>query len=172
MPAQPPTPADMVEAAASLWSRAGQQHWVPVAGNSMLPWLRPGDQLLVDHTAGPLRRGDVVVLRQGGGLLAHRLLRAEPWTRPQRLWTQGDHNRQPDAPVETGMLLGRAVAIQHGGRTVRLDGPRWRAVNWLVAVSLLGFDQLVQPGRLAWPRRALGRAGRRLLSGFEFLACR
>src|SRR4051812_46708841 len=94
-----PPPAHVLNAVTRLWSQAGQSHWVAVQAQSMLPFLRPGNEVQVVAAPLPLRRGDLVVVRTASGLLVHRLLRAEPWSQPRRLWTQGDNNRQPDPPA-------------------------------------------------------------------------
>ena len=123
MPASPP-PTHILNAAPSLWSQAGQAHWVPVQGQSMQPFLQPGDTVWVMPSPVTLRRGDVVVVQTTAGLLVHRLLRAEPWSRPQRLWTHGDNNRFPDPPARAENLLGRVITIRRRPGTLALDTPR------------------------------------------------
>ncbi len=166
-------PAHILAAAPGLWSQAGQAHWVTVQGQSMQPFLRDGDEVWVAPNPAGLRRGEVVVLRPAGGLLVHRLLRAEPWPHPQRLWTQGDSNRLPDPPISSDSLLGRVVATRRRGRTTIIDTTRWRATGWLIAWGLIAVNKLdAGPGWLGGPSRLAGGAGRRALRLFYAVVCR
>jgi len=56
-------PAKVVEAAPRLWSQAGQAYWVPVTGGSMLPFLRPGDEVQVSPLPARLGRRLLAVFR-------------------------------------------------------------------------------------------------------------
>jgi len=149
-----PPPAHILAAAPGLWSAAGQGHWVPVQGPSMLPFLQPGDDVWLAPAPAKLRRGDVLVLATPAGLVVHRLLRADSWAQPQRLWTQGDNNRLPDPPARAPALLGRVLAVRRGGDTLALDTPNWRARGALIALGLLalnGLTTLARPwGRPGW----------------------
>ena len=166
-----PLPATILTAAAEFWSRAGQKHWLPVAGSSMAPFLSDGDEVLVAHQAGMLRRGDVVVIRQNERLLVHRVL--VPARRGDLLpaLTQGDHNRQPDPPVVGSTLLGRVCAVRRQGREQSIESARWRGVGWLIAAGQLALNQLnSSSGALATPRRLATGIGWRLLAIFRALA--
>ncbi len=47
---------------------------VPVAGNSMCPFLHPGDTVYLDLPTRPLRRGDIVLFtRPSGQYVLHRI---------------------------------------------------------------------------------------------------
>jgi len=164
-------PAKVIEAAPRLWSQAGQAYWVPVTGGSMLPFLRPGDEVQVNPLPARLRRGDLVLLRGQGGLVVHRVL----WSRLQpgvaQVMTQGDHNRQPDAVTSADNLLGRVRALRRAGRTLAVDNRRWTAVGWLIASALLLLNHLsANTGHLAFVCRTLAGAGRRLLAVFRAVA--
>ena len=166
-------PAHVLKGAARLWSQAGQAHWVAVEGQSMQPFLHPGDEVWVAPGPAELRRGDLVVLKTTTGLMVHRLLRAEPWLDAQRLWTQGDNNRRPDPPAGADDLLGPVLAVRRARGTLALDTPRWRVSGWLVASALAAVI-----GLRAWsgPWRFLGRlaagVGWRLVRLFCLIACR
>jgi|SRR5579859_5942840 len=172
MPTKSP-PAHILAAAPSLWSAAGQGHWVPVQGPSMLPFLRPGDEVWLAPGPARLRRGDVVVLRTGTGLLVHRLLRAEPWSQPQRLWTHGDNNRQPDPAASAENLLGRVLTVRRRSKSLALDTPRWRALGWLIACGLVAVNRLTKLAKMWGPpgQLAAGSAWR-LVRAFCIVACR
>ncbi len=81
-----------------------------VRGQSMLPTLRPGDEVLVQPvTAEALAPGDWVALR--GGFL-HRYL---GW-RKGRLVTKGDGHRALDPAWPPDAVLGRVVEAQRAGQ--------------------------------------------------------
>jgi signal peptidase len=103
----------------------------------MKPLLREGDAVLVAHGRKDVRRGDVVVFRQEGGLVAHRVLRIGRGDTGCALVTKGDSLRRFDAPISAKQVVGRVVSIERNGRQMRLDTPGWRAVGWLVAGATL-----------------------------------
>ena len=121
--------------AGSLVRRARRGPWrVEVAGESMLPTLRPGDWLLVEPTrAGWPRRGalvvvrepdsDLVVVKRLAGRPGDRIARgegppivlgaAEAWLASDALGPGIDSRRY--GPVDVERLLGR-VALRYGPR--------------------------------------------------------
>ena len=167
MPVDPPL-GPILTAAAEFWSRTGQTHWLPVAGSSMAPFLTAGDQVLVAHQPGALRRGDVVVIRQNERLIVHRVLvPARPGDSLATL-TQGDHNRQPDALVAGSLLLGRVCAVRRRGRAHSIESAGWRAVGSLIASAQMVLNPLSSAsGVAAYPKRLAAGAGWRLLALFR-----
>lgn len=139
----------VAQAALRLWRQAGNQHFWPIAGQSMLPLLRAGDEILVDHRATCLHPGQIIAFVRHGRLIAHRLLRIEG----PILLTKGDNCPAYDPPVSTAAVMGRVIAVRRGQRLRRLDTPLWR----------LGGAGLAVMGRL-WA--ALYRGGQRL-SAFD-----
>ncbi len=100
-------------------------------GNSMLPFIRDGDALLV-RPGLETRPGDVVLCRAGDGrLLAHRVARVHRRSRPHSILLHGDACPWPDGLVPLENVLGRVVAVERGTRRIRLDAglPRW--LGWL-----------------------------------------
>jgi nickel-type superoxide dismutase maturation protease len=87
---------------------------VEVTGESMLPWLRPGDRLLVRRGAR-IRPGDIVIARhpgQPGTLIVKRLTHQDEdgW------WLESDNQRAPGrrdswdfGAVPDRLIVGRAV---------------------------------------------------------------
>ncbi len=63
---------------------------VRVAGDSMLPVLRPGDLLLVRPRA-PIRPGDLVIARRPYGLIVKRAFRLTP----EGWWLESDNQSAP-----------------------------------------------------------------------------
>jgi hypothetical protein len=122
----PPLPGPVIAAASSLWRRAGGQHWMGVEGRSMWPVLRPGDEVLVLHGGQPPRPGAIVVAREGGGLVVHRLLAVTEAGGQVTYWTQGDARPQMDAPHPAEALIGRVIARQRARRETPMP-ERWTA---------------------------------------------
>jgi hypothetical protein len=120
-----------------LWAQAGAQHWFAVEGQSMTPLLREGDSVLVSHGREGVQRGSVVLFRQKGKLVAHRVLRITRDSEGSTLTTKGDSLRSIDAPVPADNIVGRVVAIKRQERKLRLDSPCWRFTGWLIAAATL-----------------------------------
>jgi ribosomal protein S18 acetylase RimI-like enzyme len=126
---------------------SGRATSVRLFGGSMLPVLLPGITLEftpVSPTA--CRRGDVVLVRTGTGLIAHRWVGGSPG----RWVLQGDNYDEPDTPVGDAQVLGRAVGFPIGRWSLEL--PRAD----LVARALVrGLPALRRVERLT---RAVGRS--------------
>jgi signal peptidase len=110
-----------------------------VSGSSMVPAVRPGDVLHVKHShVGDLSKGDIVVFRRAGRLIAHRAVRAPAKSGKGVLLTRGDRVRRKDAPIVGSELLGRVVAIERNGERTnprsRFDRSQ-RAIGRLLSFS-------------------------------------
>ncbi len=110
--------------------------------------------MLVVHSREGIHRGDVVIFRDKGRLVAHRVLRIANGDAGGFLATKGDSVRRSDAPVPAREIVGRVVSIRRNGRRIRLDTAGWRAVGWLVAMTTLA---LAVPYR--WVRAIKRRLG-------------
>jgi hypothetical protein len=104
--------------------------WCAVATSSMAPVVRPGDRVrLVPLLDAAPRLGELLAVVADGGLLLHRLVARAG----AGLVLKGDALAFPDAPVEPGSVLGRVVAIERGGRVVRIDGAVWSVLDRVLA---------------------------------------
>ena len=103
-----------------------------VNGGSMYPIVRSGDTITVRHChAGDLHDGDIVLLRDGHRLFAHRLLtvRLDAGARLDRtdenagrwLMTRGDSHWRRDPVRPASALIGRVVSLTRDD--VLIDGP-------------------------------------------------
>lgn len=89
-----------------------------VQGSSMLPSIRPGDELdLRGASSHEIKIGDVVAYRRDGRLFVHRVVERNR----QELVTRGDTLPQADAPVSASDLLGVVSAVRRDGRDVTLQ---------------------------------------------------
>jgi len=114
--------------------RVSGRLWLRVRGTSMLPWLRPGDTVVV-HPGGTseLGRGDLVVFARRGILVTHRVIQTRDKPEGMQLVTKGDACQDADDPIQKDELLGRVVRILRGKRCLHLDTARQRFKGALVA---------------------------------------
>ena len=101
----------------------GERLRLRVSGESMAPLLRPGDSVLVASChPEELQIGDLVLIRREGDLVTHRLI-----GRTRQGWiTKGDGSPWTDPPPAADHLLGKAVALESGGRRISFDTYSWR----------------------------------------------
>jgi signal peptidase I len=139
-----------------------------VSGQSMAPLVERGDLVLVQRVnPADLRRGDLVLVEQGGGFLVHRLV-AAPRRRGARscgpdahqVQTKGDNASYADLPLLPQDVLGRVVAVERDGRRIELGRGWWPMVNRLLGLLGWGEVQLFTAGRIA-KRRLVGAQGGR-----------
>jgi hypothetical protein len=122
-----------------LWQQRQAPQWIPMQGYSMLPLLRPGDQLQVTPPQPTYHRGQIIVLRHaasvGETLVVHRVVArrraADRWC-----WiTQGDNSRDADAAVLAQQIEGRVIALRRGDHCYTLETLPWRLGGRLVALA-------------------------------------
>lgn len=137
LPGRAPLPPDALKTALELWGQAGEAHYLPVRGMSMLPLLRDGDYLLLAHGNRDIRRGDIVVFQRPDGLIAHRVLQILDRESGRALLTKGDYVSGIDPQIAAEELLGRVLAVRRGERQMRLDTRVWRRAGEVIAWVLL-----------------------------------
>ncbi|MGD2147791.1 MAG: S24/S26 family peptidase [Anaerolineae bacterium] len=123
------------------------------SGDSMRPFIRSGDILVVEPAeARGVRAGDVVLVRQGERLLVHRVV-AAPLDSADALTVKGDAHLMPDPPLRRDQVLGKVTAVQRAGTDVAVC----RGLPGLVARLLWGRPPYV--GARAYRLFARGRRG-------------
>lgn len=142
-------PAQLHAAALALWAQHQQPTWITLHGHSMLPLLRPGDQLWVTPAQTTYRRGAVVVCRHASTLVIHRLIGRQRVGAEWHWLTQGDHCLQPDPPLPAAQLAGKVIAVRRGDQICAIDTLSWRLGGWLIALASRWA------GRRGWWRRVL-----------------
>jgi len=102
------------ELAAELVRSAGELR-LRVTGSSMLPAIRPGDELLIRRcaivTAGV---GEVILFARDGRLFVHRVIAQSGET----LLVRGDAVTAPDPSVSASEFLGKVVQVWRGQRPI------------------------------------------------------
>jgi Peptidase S24-like len=120
------------------WRRDGATDWIEATGGSMLPLIRPGDRLLVRFGAAEVRRGDVVIFRHAGAIVAHRIV-GDRRRDGQRRWiAKGDNEPLATEDVGAADLLGIVRAIDRGSGRRSTRGLGGRAGGVTAWISRLG----------------------------------
>lgn len=119
--------------------------WVPIAGDSMWPSLKPGDRAQFQTVSAEIQLGDVVVTCTGQRLISHRIIRIEG----DLVVTAGDNCRLPDPACNAKQILGKLGAVERGSKIFAPSawnvGPKRLGRLWLRAkgvASRLKFTQL------------------------------
>ena len=124
---------------------------IRVTGASMLPALRPGDELEFQAcAASEVPSGAVALYRRGERLVVHRVVNREG----ESLVTRGDALAQPDPPVAADEVMGQLVVVKRYGRQRHILPP----ANQRVASWLLRRSDLLTRAFLRWHRLACARA--------------
>ncbi len=127
-----------------------------VSGQSMAPLVERGDLVLVQRvTPADLRRGDLLLVEQGGDFLVHRLVANDT----HGVRTKGDKSSYADLPLPPQDVLGRVVAVERDGRRIELGRGWWPLVNRLLGILGWGEVQLFTAGRMI-KRRLVGTQSR------------
>jgi signal peptidase len=100
-----------------------------VISGSMIPFLKPGDKVVVQQARpAAFRIGDLVVARRKGEFITHRLVRIgkDEW------YTKGDRCRYLDPPLLEDTIVGKVIEIDRLGRNINLQTNYWRLTNALL----------------------------------------
>jgi len=132
------------------WIDAGEPAWLPLSGESMVPFLPSGSKVLVSQTtAGQIGLGDLLLYEAEGRIICHRVLRRRRQGASYIFLTKGDGWRRTDPWVSAGQVIGTVIGIHRNGRLIRL-GTRLRRLQAVTAAAL----SLIVAGLLAVSRRA------------------
>jgi signal peptidase I len=105
-----------------------------VTGGSMHPTIRAGDVLMLEAIdSNALRKGDVVLARQSGRLVAHRIAEITKNASGRHVRLRGDALPCCDPSISADAILARVVALERGGsrRAVRsAAGARFVGLAW------------------------------------------
>ena len=109
---------------------------VPVAGNSMYPFLEHGrDTVYLERPEAPLRRGDVVLFRRRSGqFVLHRIVRCENGS----FWITGDAQQNPEGPIAQEQIAGIVTCVMRDGKQLKPGDRRWEfyARTWVRLVPV------------------------------------
>ena len=111
----------------------------------MFPLIRNGDRVLITHGSMGVQRGDVIVFRRAGQLIAHRVLQS--CEAGATFVTKGDNAFNLDPTLSAEEIVGQVRAIERDGRYMSLDTTAWRGFGWLIATGTLAWMRLYEWGR-------------------------
>jgi hypothetical protein len=98
------------------WRQDGAEAWIEATGGSMLPLIHPGDRLLVGFGAQEAGRGDVILFRHGGLVVAHRVVAIRSRDGGRRLIAKGDNEPFATEDVASSDLLGVVRTVDRGAK--------------------------------------------------------
>ena len=112
----------LVDVAAGLLAQ-GRRVRFRAQGGSMHPTIRDGDALMLTPIQRTeLRIGDIVLARQAGRPVAHRIVRlTKRYDRVVRVILRGDALLSCDLPMTPDAIVGRVFAVERDGRRIDLD---------------------------------------------------
>lgn len=125
--------------------------FLETSGFSMRPFVRHSDRVLVRRAdAAGLRTGDIVLYRQQGRQVCHRLVRKEGGGSGMRLYVRGDADRSRyKEPLRQEDVIGKVEGIYRQGRFIKVSGGYRGAINRLI-VLLPGLILLALKARSIW----------------------
>lgn len=141
------------------WRRDGAEAWIEATGGSMLPLIRPGDRLLVGFGEQEARRGDVILFRLGGMIVAHRVVGSRRDDGERRLIAKGDNEPLATEDVAPSDLLGVVRAVDRGSRGLSTRGLGGVAGGLTARVSRIGGSLTRASARRTSPITRLPIAG-------------
>lgn len=102
--------------------------WIQVTGNSMYPFLHDGQRILLGKPAGPMRIGDIPLVRKPTGeYVLHRVTRK----RHGLFYITGDVQTRAEGPFEMKNVVSVVHAAAFGKRNCDTSGAVWRCLSWL-----------------------------------------
>ncbi len=111
-------------------------------GNSMYPALKSGDVGIVEKCSiTDIQIGDIIVFKQNGELVAHRLVKIIVNDGTHLLVAKGDKNMHPDKPFAIEALIGKVCSFQRRNKKKRLESHKMK-LNRFIA---LYFSTLAIP---------------------------
>ena len=106
--------------------RSGKRLSLRVNGQSMAPFLLPGDDVVVEGvTMDGLSLGDLIVVKREEDLVTHRLvgMGEDAW------YVKGDNFWRLDPLVKSQSIIGKVVAVERDGHEIELNDQYWKRVN-------------------------------------------
>lgn len=104
--------------------RQGQEQIaIPVAGNSMAPFLHNGDTAYMRLPDSPLKKGDIVLYtRTNGQYILHRIRKIN---KDGSFFMVGDAQLELEDIPSRKQIHARVCAALHHGKLMRPGNPRW-----------------------------------------------
>ena len=96
---------------------------IPVSGNSMCPFLHPGDQVFLELPQGKLKKGDVVLFtRPTGQYILHRIRKVNA---DGSFVMMGDNQTWTETVESAESIHARVTAVQRKGKKSQPGDADW-----------------------------------------------
>lgn len=104
---------------------SGKDHIpVPVSGDSMCPFLRPGDTVYLSSPSGSHRPGDIVLYRRkNGAYILHRIIRTG---KGSIVLICGDNQTVLEPVNAPEQILAQVACVERKGRHISPKSVTWR----------------------------------------------
>ena len=103
-----------------------------MCGNSMYPTLKAGDVGIVKKCSiADLKIGDIIVFKQKGKLIAHRLISIIAENESYLFVAKGDKNSHPDKPFTVEALVGTVYSFQQKNKVKRIDSAYMKMLGFI-----------------------------------------
>jgi len=106
-------------------------------GNSMSPFIKENDTLIIDLQPKNIRIGDVVVYRNNGKCIAHRVVGTRKLGLETQLLLKGDNMFVLDPPVPREMIMGKVLGKENASFKTDYTTMQWLVLNRIIAVFSL-----------------------------------
>ena len=94
-----------------------------VNGWSMLPAIRPGDELLIESAHGrDIGEGDIVLCQRGRRIVVHRIVADKELASGRMVTTRGDAMLRADLPIPESQVLGKLVMVIRNQKQIKFAG--------------------------------------------------
>jgi len=160
-PTKKQLPEPLAEAIWSMWSQVERKPRMQMKGDSMSPFIKEDDLLVIDPQPEKIRFGDIVVYRHNGKCIAHRVVGIRKSAADTRLLLKGDNIFVLDPPISRERIMGKVSGKENASGIVDYTSRRWLFLNTIIAV----FSRLSGRSRILF--RILRRLRRLLLRGFR-----
>ncbi len=114
---------------------------INVGGNSMYPYLRNGNTVLIKKSPFiTLRTGNVIVFRSVNRLILHRIIAIRKNKSQHKLITKGDSLFFYDNPITEDLYFGKIIEIKRNNKTYKIDTAFHLFLNKLIIpISILNL---------------------------------
>ncbi len=101
----------------------GEEVFLTVTGNSMLPFLADGrDRVVLQRIEKRPKKGDIIFYRRkNGAYVLHRVV----GRKGEGFFFSGDAQTYVEGPVERGQLLACCVAAERDGKLIKKNSALW-----------------------------------------------
>lgn len=106
---------------------------MPTMGMSMFPLLTTNNKIeLIKCDPAGLKNGDIIVYKNNGKLIAHRLMRKIRGKDGYLFVTKGDAFFSYDRPISSDAVMGRVIKIKKRYLSIYLEGISGRVINLIM----------------------------------------